>query len=105
MFSYPQAFERNLGWITEAEQQVLRGKRVAIAGMGGVGGAHLLTLTRLGIGNFHIADFDHFEVHNFNRQVGATMQSVGRPKVDVMAEMAMSINPELDVRRFPEGVN
>lgn len=105
MFSYFQAFDRNIGWVTEAEQQVLRNKRVAIAGLGGVGGAHLLTLTRLGIGNFNVADFDRFEIHNFNRQVGANLHSVGRAKVDVMAEMASSINPELDVRRFEDGIH
>jgi tRNA A37 threonylcarbamoyladenosine dehydratase len=48
-FSYEQAFSRNIGWVTPAEQQVLRGKRVAIAGGGGVGGVHLLTLARLGV--------------------------------------------------------
>ncbi|MEP7056811.1 MAG: ThiF family adenylyltransferase, partial [Caldimonas sp.] len=104
-FTYAQAFDRNIGWVTEAEQQTLRGKRVAIAGLGGVGGAHLLTLTRLGIGRFNLADFDHFEIHNFNRQVGANMHSIGRAKVDVMAEMAAAINPELDVRRFADGVH
>lgn len=105
MFSYFQAFDRNLGWVTEAEQKTLRTKRVAIAGLGGVGGIHLLTLTRLGIGNFNIADFDHFEIHNFNRQVGANVHSIGRPKIDVMTEMASAINPELDIRRFEDGVN
>ena len=53
-FHYQTAFSRNIGWVTETEQALLRGKRVAIAGMGGVGGAHLLTLARLGIGAFHI---------------------------------------------------
>lgn len=105
MFSYEQAFERNLGWVSEAEQQVLRSKRVAIAGLGGVGGAHLLALARLGIGRFTLADFDHFELHNFNRQVGANVGSIGRPKIDVMAEMALGINPELDLVRFERGVD
>ncbi len=105
MFSYSQAFDRNIGWVTEGEQQTLRGKRVAIAGLGGVGGAHLLTLTRLGIGNFNLADFDHFEIHNFNRQVGANVGSIGRQKIDVMAEMASGINPELGIERFSDGVN
>ena len=59
-FSYTGAFARNLGWVTPAEQLQLRRKRVAIAGMGGVGGVHLLTLTRLGVGAFHVADFDRF---------------------------------------------
>ncbi|MBV7538953.1 ThiF family adenylyltransferase [Duganella sp. sic0402] len=103
-YNYQQAYARNLGWVTAAEQAALRGKRVAIAGMGGVGGVHLLTLARLGIGSFHLADFDTFDIANFNRQVGATMSSLGRPKVDVLAEMALDINPELTLRRFPNGV-
>ena len=105
MFLYSEAFRRNLGWVTEAEQEVLRGKRVAIAGLGGVGGAHLLTLTRMGVSRFHLADFDKFELHNFNRQVGATLHSIGRAKVEVMTEMASAINPELDICSFPDGVH
>lgn len=104
MFSYLQAFDRNIGWVTETELLALREKRIAIAGLGGVGGAHLLTLTRLGIGRFNLADFDHYEIQNFNRQVGANIHSIGRAKVDVMSEMALSINPELDLRKFPDGV-
>jgi len=104
-FNYDQAFDRNIGWVTRTEQQVLRGKRVAIAGMGGVGGVHLLTLARLGIGAFHIADFDTFDLANFNRQVGATMSTLGRPKVEVLAEMARDINPELDIKVFAQGIN
>jgi len=104
-FSYQQAFARNIGWVTPAEQTVLRGKRIAIAGMGGVGGVHLLTLARLGVGAFHIADFDTFDIANFNRQVGAAMSTLGRPKVEVLAEMARDINPELQLTSFPGGVN
>jgi hypothetical protein len=59
-FAYAPAFDRNIGWVTEWEQQALRAKRVAIAGMGGVGGIHLLSLARLGIGRFSIADLDAF---------------------------------------------
>jgi len=104
-FSYQSAFSRNLGWVTEAEQKSLQNKRIAIAGMGGVGGSHLLTLTRLGIGHFNISDMDTYEQANFNRQAGASMSTVGRPKVDVMAEMASDINPELDISRFSEGIS
>ena len=104
IFDYQRAFSRNLGWVTAAEQETLRHKRVAIAGMGGVGGAHLRTLARLGVGNFNIADFDRFEIHNMNRQAGAFMSSIGQPKVDVMADIAGDINPESDIRRFPDGV-
>jgi molybdopterin/thiamine biosynthesis adenylyltransferase/nitroreductase len=105
MFSYHEAFSRNLGWLTRNEQEILRFKRVAIAGLGGVGGSHLLTLARLGIGAFHIADFDKFDIANFNRQAGATLSSLGRPKAEVLAEMARQINPELEIKVFPQGVN
>jgi molybdopterin/thiamine biosynthesis adenylyltransferase len=104
-FQYEQAFSRNIGWVTTQEQQSLRGKRVAIAGGGGVGGVHLLTLARLGVANFHIADFDSFDIANFNRQVGAMMSTIGEPKVDVLARMAKDINPEIDIKIYSEGVN
>lgn len=104
IFDYGSAFSRNIGWVTSAEQARLRGARVAVAGLGGVGGAHLLTLARLGVGNFNIADFDQFEVHNFNRQVGAVMSTIGQSKAEVLAGMARDINPEADVRAFGEGV-
>lgn len=104
MFNYGDAFSRNIGWVTEAEQQRLRQSRVAIGGLGGVGGVHLLTLARLGIGQFSIADFDSFDIVNFNRQIGATVSSLGQPKIDVLADMVKDINPEVDLRLFPSGV-
>lgn len=104
-FDYDTAFSRNIGWVTAKEQRLLRDKRVAIAGLGGVGGVHLLTLARLGIGAFNIADMDEFNLVNFNRQVGASISSVGHPKVDVVASMARDINPELDLKLFPAGVS
>ena len=104
-FQYEQAFSRNIGWVTPAEQQQLRGKRIAIAGGGGVGGVHLLTLARLGVTRFHIADFDTFDIPNFNRQVGAMMSTVGQPKADVLARMARDINPDIEIKIFPEGVH
>lgn len=104
MFSYDEAFSRNIGWVTEAEQQRLRQARVAIGGLGGVGGVHLLTLARLGIGRFAIADFDVFDIANFNRQVGATVSSLHRPKIDVLQGMARDINPEVELSLFPDGV-
>jgi molybdopterin/thiamine biosynthesis adenylyltransferase len=104
-FLYEQAFARNIGWVTPAEQQALRGKRVAIAGGGGVGGVHLLTLARLGIGRFRIADFDRFDIVNFNRQVGAMMSTLGEPKAEVLARMARDINPEIEIEVFDQGID
>jgi molybdopterin/thiamine biosynthesis adenylyltransferase len=104
-FSYERAFARNIGWVTASEQQSLRTRRIAIAGLGGVGGSHLLTLTRLGIGAFNIADFDTFEIENFNRKAGATVGTVQRAKEDVLGEMARAINPDLDLRTLQSGVS
>lgn len=104
MFSYNEAFSRNIGWVTTAEQAALRGKRIAIGGLGGTGGAHLTTLARMGIGAFHIADLDSFEPVNMNRQTGAFASTMGQPKIDVMARIARDINPEVELELFSEGV-
>ena len=103
-FDYDTAFSRNIGWVTLSEQEKLRGSRIAIAGLGGVGGAHLLTLARLGVSHFNIADFDDFDVHNLNRQAGAFMPFMGQTKIATVARMALDINPEIDLRLFPKGV-
>lgn len=105
VFDYSSAFSRNIGWVTTAEQALLRHKRVAVAGLGGVGFQHAVALARLGIGALAIADFDRFDVPNFNRQAGAMMSTLGRPKLDVAVEVLHDINPQLDIRLFPAGVN
>lgn len=103
-FIYEDAFSRNIGWLTQQEQEQLRQKRVAIAGLGGVGGIHLLTLCRLGISKFHLADFDTFDLANFNRQAGASVSTLGLAKLDVMIRQARDINPEIEIKEFSEGV-
>lgn len=103
-FDYDTAFSRNIGWLKPEEQALLRKKKVAIAGLGGAGGVHVLTLARLGVGAFNLADLDTFDVVNFNRQAGAAMSTVGRSKAVVMTEMAQDINPDLRIQTFTEGV-
>lgn len=104
-FDYGAAFSRNLGLVDSLEQNRLKHSVVAIAGLGGVGGVHLTTLARLGIGGFHIADLDSFEVQNFNRQTGAAVSTLGRPKIDVMAERLLDINPSAQLRSFDKGIS
>lgn len=104
-FDYNAAFSRNIGWFTEQEQQILSSKKVAIAGCGGVGGIHTLTLARLGIGHFALADFDSFGIENFNRQIGATMSTLDKPKLAVISQMLRDINPQVQLADFPQGVN
>jgi tRNA threonylcarbamoyladenosine dehydratase len=103
-FDYASAYSRNIGWVTPAEQTKLRHARVAIAGLGGVGGAHATTLARLGIATMCLADFDHFEVHNINRQAGACVSTFGQTKIDVVARMVRDINPEVQLRLMTDGV-
>ncbi|MBI3323714.1 MAG: ThiF family adenylyltransferase [Candidatus Omnitrophica bacterium] len=104
-YDYDSAFVSHLGLLTAEEQAQLRRAVVAIPGMGAVGGAHLLTLARLGIGSFAIADHDRFEARNLNRQLGATIETIGQPKTAVMGEMARAVNPELTIKTFPDGIH
>ncbi|MDQ7072957.1 MAG: ThiF family adenylyltransferase [Gammaproteobacteria bacterium] len=94
---YDQAFSRNRGLISEREQEILNNTRVAIPGMGGMGGVHAATLARTGIGKFTIADFDAFGVHNINRQYGATASTVDKDKAQVMAGIIKDINPSAEI--------
>jgi molybdopterin/thiamine biosynthesis adenylyltransferase len=103
-WTYEEAFSRNLGIIDLEEQKVLRNSRVAVAGMGGIGGIDVVTLARLGVGKFTIADPDTFEPANANRQFGAMVSTLGKSKVEVMAGIIRDINPEADVRVFTEPI-
>ncbi len=104
-FDYDVAFSRNIGWVTREEQARLKTMRVAVGGLGGVGGSHLVTLARMGIGNFNISDLDEFELANFNRQHGASMSTLGQPKVTTMGDVIRDINPDGDIRIFDQGVS
>ena len=103
-FNYEQAFERNLGWLTASEQSKLRKSCVAIAGLGGAGGFQVQALARLGVSRFKIADLDTFELTNINRQIGASIETLGHAKVPVIREMILSINPEAEVTAFDGGI-
>ncbi len=104
-FTYNEAFSRNTGIISREDQIKLKNATIAIAGMGGVGGDYLITLCRAGIGNYKISDFDDFELANFNRQYGATIDSIGKPKMETMLELAKQVNPEINIDCFGKGIN
>lgn len=76
----------------------LRGARVALFGVGGVGSAAAEALARGGIGAIDIIDNDTVSVSNINRQLCALDSTVSRPKVEVVAERIRDINPEVKVR-------
>src|SRR3954468_2136621 len=86
---------RNAGFVTPAEQVVLRNARVFVCGVGGMGGAAIQSLVRAGVGNFSLADMDVFETSNLNRQLFATLDTVGRPKVAATCAAMTRINPDI----------
>ncbi len=71
--------------------------RVAVFGIGGVGGYAVEALVRAGVGTIDIIDKDDVDVTNINRQIIATQKTVGRDKVDVMKERICDIDPEITV--------
>ncbi len=103
-FSHDIAFERNRGLISASEQRRLLESLVAIAGCGGGGGAYATTLARLGVGRFRIIDPDVFALVNFNRQVGASMETLGRNKAAVTAEQIRAINPDAGVEALEDRI-
>lgn len=103
-FDYGEAFQRNIGLLTEEEQKRLKTFTIAIPGMGGVGSAHLISLVRQGFTRFKIADPDSYEIKNFNRQYGADLKTVGQNKAHVMKKKALAINPKLKIEIFPKGI-
>lgn len=100
-----EAFSRNIGLLTEQEQEKLAKAKIAIPGMGGVGGIHFMTMVRTGVGRFNISDFDIYEPANVNRQFGARVSDFGRAKMEVMKEQALSVNPFIEITEFPEGIS
>lgn len=76
---------------------------VAIAGLGGVGGAAFLNLVRAGVRRFRLAENGVFDPPDMNRQFAALAQTMGRPKLEVYAEWARGINPAVRMELFPEG--
>lgn len=90
--------ERLLG--REAMEK-LKNARVAVFGVGGVGGYVVEALVRSGIGAIDIFDNDTVAESNINRQIIATTDTVGRLKVDVAKERALSINPDIKVTVHP----
>jgi len=75
----------------------LASARVAVFGIGGVGGFTVEALVRSGIGHIELIDHDTVAESNLNRQIIATQDTIGRDKVDVMKERILSINPEAEV--------
>lgn len=74
--------------------QILENSRIAVFGIGGVGGYAVEALARSGVGTFDLIDDDKVCLTNLNRQIIATRKTVGKYKVDVMKERILEINPD-----------
>lgn len=104
-YNYDKAFSRNIGWVSTEEQLQLKSKRIAIAGLGGVGETCLESLARLGIESYHIADFSMYEMQNFNRQFGATISNLGSRITSVLKNKLCDINPNIQLKIFEKGLS
>jgi len=93
-------FDRTKRLIGTKAMEKLKNARVAVFGIGGVGGHTADALVRSGIGTIDIVDSDEIAVSNINRQLIATTKSVGRKKVEVMKEHLLDVNPSVKVNVF-----
>lgn len=95
-----EQFTRMALLVGEEKIEKLKEKKVAIFGLGGVGSYVAEGLIRAGIGNFILVDHDTVDISNINRQLIATMDTIGRYKVDVAKERMLSINPEANIETY-----
>lgn len=102
---YYERVDRNVGWLTRREQELLRYATVGIAGCGGMGGLLAATLLRAGVGHLKIADLEVFDHSNINRQFAANQDSVGLPKVIETARMLRQIASDTNLYVYPEGIS
>ncbi len=93
-------FARTKILLGEAAMERLAGARVAVFGIGGVGGYVCEALARSGVGALDLIDSDQVDITNLNRQIIATHETLGRYKTEVMRERILSINPQADVRVY-----
>ena len=97
--SYWERVTRNIGPIKFDEQETIRTSRVAVLGVGGLGGPLAENLVRSGCQNLVICDFDVFDESNLNRQI-CTIEDIGKRKIDVMEEFIRKIDPEVAIKKF-----
>ena len=102
MNSMLHAFSRTEMLIGAEALQKLKNSKVAVFGVGGVGSFAVEALARSGLGSFVLIDDDVVCLTNLNRQLHATLDTIGRPKVEVMKERIISINADAKVETYQE---
>jgi molybdopterin/thiamine biosynthesis adenylyltransferase len=94
---YYELFERNLGIFTQKDQERIRETKVMIIGVGGMGGALSILLARTGFTNFYLLDPGVYDPPDTNRQICCFVDTIGKPKVEVLKNEILRINPEAQV--------
>lgn len=95
-----EEFLRTAMLIGEENVRKLANCHIAVFGIGGVGGYVVEALARSGVGSLDLIDSDTVNITNINRQIIATHDTLGRAKVDVAKERALSINPNIKVNTY-----
>ena len=98
-------FERTISLIGDFNFKKIQDSNVIIFGIGGVGSYAAESLVRVGLGNITLVDYDIIDVTNINRQVHATTKTIGLPKVKVMKDRLLEINPNLNISIYEEKVS
>lgn len=98
-------FSRSEALLGPEAMEALRNKRVILFGVGGVGSWCAEALVRTGLMHLTIVDDDVVQASNVNRQLPATRETIGRPKVEVLRERLLTINPDADIVARCERVN
>ena len=96
-----EAFDRTRMLLGSAAMEKLAASRIAVFGIGGVGGYVVEALVRSGVGALDLVDSDKVDITNLNRQIIATLDTVGTSKVEAARERAARINPACIVRTYP----
>lgn len=94
-------FERNIALFGEEKQKILTGSRVAVFGLGGVGGHAAEALARCGVGALDLIDKDRVDITNLNRQIIALHSTLGQQKADAMKKRVLDIYPDCKVTAYP----
>jgi len=102
---YWEIIDRQRGIINKKEQLKLKNSKITVIGCGGIGGAVIEMLARMGVSHLKIVDMDKFDVSNINRQLMSSMDRVGQAKTEVTKEIIASINPFVEVETFKTELN
>ncbi|MDG2916227.1 ThiF family adenylyltransferase [Bisgaard Taxon 10/6] len=85
-------------------QDIIASSTIGIAGCGGIGGAMALRLARFGVKKLKLADPDSFDWSNLNRQYGASIDTIGRNKAEVVGDLVFNLAKDVEIEIYPDGI-